>query len=430
MIRAMIATALLLSLLSAPPQQDPTRVLVVTGGGFHDFEANPKLLLEGVQALMPLEVTRLKLVADGKKPVEGESQKPGQYLDAEMSKRFDAVLVYTQGEVLGLEQDHRDSLLHFVRSGGGLVALHCAADTMKWNRDYVAMVGGKFQTHPPFGPIKVRRALGDHPVLAGIGDMVLEDEFYYLDSCRLDDKSVLLTGEGPTDGKTRPLAWTKSYGEGRVLTTVLGHGPQTHGNQEFHKLVANGLRWVTQKPPGSKGKDGWRNLFDGVSLTGWTMSGPGKFTIQDGELATEGGMGLLWFSALELTDFELECEWKLTAPDDNSGIFVRFPSPRTPWDAVNQGYEIQICDAGKDKQATAAVYSFQAPDKSASKPVGEWNRYHIQVVGQSYEITLNGELVCKFTGSRAKRGFVGLQNHANGQVVRFRNLRVRELGRD
>ena len=157
------------------------------------------------------------------------------------------------------------------------------------------------------------------------------------------------------------------------------------------------------------------------------MSGPGKFGVQGGELATDGGMGLLWFSALEFGDFEFECDWCLTKPDDNSGVFVRFPQPRTPWDAVNQGYEIQICDAAKDKQATGAVYSFQAPDQLASKPVGEWNHYQIKAVGQQYAITLNGTPVCKYEGSRAIRGYVGLQNHANGQVVRFRNLRARQL---
>lgn len=420
--------SLVFSLLAGalPTEQDPLRVLVVTGGGFHDFAGNPKLLLEGLANELPLAVTRLELPADGKKPAEGQIE-PGKVLDATLRVRFDALLVYTQGEVLGLDQDARDSLLHFVRSGGGLVALHCAADTMKWNRDYVAMVGGKFKTHPPFGKIHVRRALGDHPVLEGITDMEVMDEFYYLDACRLDDKSVLLTGEGPTDGNTRPLAWTKSYGSGRVFTTVLGHGPETHGKKEFHKLVANGLRWVVRGASWRADQDGWRTLFDGKSLEGWTMSGPGKFVVKDGELVTEGGMGLLWFSELELRDFEFECEWCMTKPDDNSGVFVRFPAPRTPWDAVNQGYEIQICDAAKDKQATGSVYSFQAAEKAVSKPVGEWNRYRIRVVGQRYEIELNGEKVCKFEGSRSLRGHVGLQNHGHDQVVRFRNLRVREL---
>jgi hypothetical protein len=135
----------------------------------------------------------------------------------------------------------------------------------------------------------------------------------------------------------------------------------------------------------------------------------------------------LWFSELAFRDFELECEWKLTKPDDNSGVFVRFPSPRTPWDAVEKGYEVQICDAAQGPQSTGAIYSFQAPERPASKPAGQWNHYHIKVTGQRYEVTLNRALVTRYEGSRSLSGFVGLQNHENGQVVRFKNLRVREL---
>jgi hypothetical protein len=38
-------------------------------------------------------------------------------------------------------------------------------------------------------------------------------------------------------------------------------------------------------------------------------------------------------------------EWRVTHIEDNSGIFVRFSNPQDdPWNAVNNGYEIQIDD--------------------------------------------------------------------------------------
>src|SRR5262245_13569138 len=149
---SLLLAGLLTALAPQEPQPaaTPLRVLVITGGGFHDFEGNTGLLLQGVQPLLPLEVTRLRLVPDGQRPGKGEEQAPSRVLNGEMAKRFDAVLQYTQGEVLGLVQADRDSLLHFVRGGGGLVGIHCAADTMKWSREFVEMLGGKFQTHPPF----------------------------------------------------------------------------------------------------------------------------------------------------------------------------------------------------------------------------------------------------------------------------------------
>lgn len=405
----------------------PLRVLMITGGGHHDFDKNSAALLAGLEKRMRLAVTRLQLV--DAQPAAG--QRPGALLDDKLAERFDAVLAYHQGEILGLKREELDNLLSYVRRGGAWVGIHSAADSFKWCRDYVAMVGGRFASHPPFAPLKARVLLGDHPVLDGIADFEHPDEFYYLDDCSLGDKHVVLVGEGPTDGRLRPLAWTKSYGEGRVFYTALGHGLQAHNNPAFHALIGNALRWASAKDHWAPGEEGWRRLWDGRSLCGWTMVGPGSFKIADGVLETNGGMGLLWFDRMKFRDFELELEFRLTGPKDNSGVFVRFPrAPRSAWDAVNDGYEVQICDAGAEKTRTGCIYGFEDCSKLASKPIGEWNRMRIAVTGQRYVVELNGEQVCEYGGSRGDDGYVGLQNHAAGEVVQFRGIRARERKSD
>jgi hypothetical protein len=241
---------------------------------------------------------------------------------------------------------------------------------------------------------------------------------------------VLLTGQGPTDQKTRPLAWTKSYGEGRVFYTTLGHGPEAHASAAYQRLVANAIQWAAAKPHWAAGEGGWRELWDGRSFADWTQVGPGSFKIENGLLVTNGGMGMLWFHERRWRDFELEVEWSVRNAGENSGVFVRFPNPpRSPWDAVQQGYEVQICDGCGKKHDTGSIYSFAAAREGASKPPGEWNRFVIRVVGQKYEVTLNGTKVCEFEGDRGREGFVGLQNHGDSDVVSFRRVRVREVGR-
>lgn len=418
------------SLLGGVPlaAQTPLRVLLITGGGFHDFDRNPKLLLAGIDRHVKLAVTELRLPDDQTPDPPPDQPRPGAILDAELQNRFDVILAYHQGEKLGLNREELDNLMSFVRRGGGWVGLHCAADSWKWCRDYVAMVGGVFQSHPPFQPLTAQRVLGDHPVLAGVADFTNPDEFYYLDACSLEDKSVLLTGQGPTDQKTRPLAWTKTYGEGRVFYTTLGHGPEAHGSAAFHRLVANAIQWSAAKPHWAPGADGWRELWDGRSWSGWTQVGPGSFKIENGLLVTNGGMGMLWFHELRLRDFELEVEWQVSRAGDNSGVFVRFPNaPRTPWDAVQQGYEIQICDGCGKQHDTGSVYDFAPARSAASRPPGEWNRFLIRVVGQHYEVLLNDRKVCDYEGSRGREGFVGLQNHNANDVVSFRRVRARAL---
>ena len=180
---------------------------------------------------------------------------------------------------------------------------------------------------------------------------------------------------------------------------------------------------TTQQPT-----DEWITLFDGESLEGWTMTGPGSFTLEnDGSMLSHGGMGLFYYADQKFDDFVLELDWKVETDSTNSGVFVRFPEAPDPWVPVNTGYEIQIDDSQDPAHQTGAVYDFSAPFRLNSKPVGEWNTYRIEVAGQHYEVYLNGEKVNDFFGDRSTEGYIGVQNHDDNSQVRFRNIRVRPL---
>lgn len=172
----------------------------------------------------------------------------------------------------------------------------------------------------------------------------------------------------------------------------------------------------------------WIVLFDGRSTAGWTMTGPGGFSVQSGALVSDGGMGLLWYERRRFRNFELEIDWKVARRCDNSGIFVRFPGrPRTPADAVRSGYEIQIddCDPNGAAYRTGGIYAAAPAARLASRPAAQWNRYLIRVVGQHYTVILNGTRVTDFDGARGMVGYVGLQNHDAESRVSFRRVRVR-----
>jgi len=161
--------------------------------------------------------------------------------------------------------------------------------------------------------------------------------------------------------------------------------------------------------------------------SGWKMAGPGAFVVDGDNIKATGGMGLLWYAEKDFVDFTLELEWMVEEKEDNAGVFVRFPDPGDdPWIAVNQGYELQICDTAADKHNTGSIYSFQGPTSIPTKAVGEWNHYSITVIGQEYALKVNGELVNTYTGARTERGYIGLQNHADVDPVHFRNIRITE----
>ncbi|WP_245737011.1 ThuA domain-containing protein [Micromonospora pattaloongensis] len=217
---------------------------------------------------------------------------------------------------------------------------------------------------------------------------------------------------------------------------------------------------------------GYKPLFDGSaqSFVKWTQAPSGRFDLQpDGSMRTIGGLGMLWYSEKQFGDYSLRLQFRDVSPDPfraNSGVFVRFPDPRTPlaqrpagrcdtlgsartspaWVAIYCGHEIQLYDGETgEPQKTGSIYNF-APnpmERAGATPKGQWNDYEVRVVGQHYTIIRNGVVINEFDNTPGKqssragdpstdlrqflRGFVGLQNHGNNDVTEFRNVRVREL---
>lgn len=196
---------------------------------------------------------------------------------------------------------------------------------------------------------------------------------------------------------------------------------------------------------------GFTALFDGSSTAGWQMStirnqpndDPGRFLVVDGALETAPGtdLGLFWCTTPLPADFVLRLRFRQFGPDDNSGVFVRFPHPdgkgydNTAWVGVHFGFEIQIHE-GLDRSPihrTGACYDVvgQILSPAPTRPVGAWNDLEVSVVGQVYTARLNGAGVATFTNVDPGRGtespsFFGLQTHTGR--VQFRDLCVRPVG--
>lgn len=220
-----------------------------------------------------------------------------------------------------------------------------------------------------------------------------------------------------------------------VNTITLRYDEDDDGNVNLDLLKVGGGAADICAP--KRYERGYTALFDGTlaSLDGWNMAGPGSFGRQaDCTIRGAGGMGLLWHST-ELDEYSLKLDWKLKK-DDNGGVFVGFPDPgNDPWIAVNQGYEIQIDATDEADRTTGAIYTFQGADpeavERALKPVGSWNSYEIRVEGQTIKVILNGQLVNDFVSTDPARdlaqGFIGLQNHGQGEAVSYRDVRVKDL---
>jgi len=180
--------------------------------------------------------------------------------------------------------------------------------------------------------------------------------------------------------------------------------------------------------------EGYERIFR-PSKQGWNHYGPGYFEVDaKGVLKGQGGMGLLWYSAKKYKDFILECDFKSSTMETNSGIFVRVPDVPTSDDYIYHSFEIQIYDAGKEIHVTGAAYDVQAPLMNAFLPTGEWNHFKIEFRGRHLKIELNGKLIMDWDaqpGGKVKdyalEGYIGFQNHDSASPPYFRNIYVKEL---
>lgn len=186
--------------------------------------------------------------------------------------------------------------------------------------------------------------------------------------------------------------------------------------------------------------EGYEQLLkrsDGVyEKHGWNHYGPGHFELdgKTGVLKSQGGMGLLWYSARTFRDFVLELDFKCSRKDTNSGVFLRVPAVPASDDYIYHSLEIQIEDAGQGIHSTGAAYDAEAPKLAASRPAGEWNHYKITFQGRRLKVELNGQPVLDWEAAPrgkvkdiAAEGYIGLQNHDSLSPVYFRDIFVKEL---
>ena len=191
--------------------------------------------------------------------------------------------------------------------------------------------------------------------------------------------------------------------------------------------------------------DGFVALFNGTNLDGW-IGDKTSYVAEDGMIVIkpEKGSGGNLYTMNEYSDFVFRFEFQLT-PGANNGLGVRTP---LEGDAAYVGMELQILDNDapvyaklEPYQYHGSVYGVIPAKRGYLKPAGEWNYQEVILEGTRVKITLNGTAIVdgdfaaardngtidgnKHPGLSRKSGHIGFLGH--GSVVKFRNIRVKEL---
>lgn len=175
----------------------------------------------------------------------------------------------------------------------------------------------------------------------------------------------------------------------------------------------------------------WTSLFNGKDLTGWTVHGKAKWSVQDGVLVGMGGMGHIYTDAA-CSDLEVKGMFRITdeGAKSNSGFYFRCNPPTDNIDGFPRGYEAQICH-GTDAY-TGWLWKPGKPTGKATELLtknAEWFSYRIRAVGPHIQFWINEKLVMTYDDAEFKTGHFAIQGHNPGMKIEAKELYYRDLGK-
>ncbi len=202
---------------------------------------------------------------------------------------------------------------------------------------------------------------------------------------------------------------------------------------------------------------GWKLLFDGKSLAGWTNFKkpdvrPG-WVVKDGILvcADPHNAGDI-LTVEQFGAFELELDYNISVGGNSGIIFHATNEANTVWAT---GPELQLADNNHPSQTKLSgwLYELYHPPVDpktnkpldATKPAGEWNHVRMVITPEKCVHEINGvkyfeyvlgseDFKKRVAGSKfgkmplfakADKGFIALQGDHG--VVSFRNIKIRPL---
>jgi uncharacterized protein len=248
-------SALILALLVASPAwaqkkaPDGAKVLLLSGGqrqhhGYRDQAFYLSNLLEDTGRY---EVTLAEDASIFETPAMGKYD-----LIIALTDRRDPEFKFTLPQ--------QKALLDWVKAGHGYVSIHGADNgAPDWIPEWREMLGGVFShdtqggTRPDSktrkGTFAIKIADTSHTITRGLKDFELKDELYYKIQMEPGVEPLATTEH---EGQAWPVAWTRTYGKGRVFHTPLGHrdfGPDKDDplrNPSLGRLVLQGVDWVAE----------------------------------------------------------------------------------------------------------------------------------------------------------------------------------------
>lgn len=241
-ILALLLAAFVAGIAHAAEKPAPIKALLITGGGFHDYTAQKKTLMEGLPQRVNVEITVLH---------EGETRehRHSAYEKADWAKGYDVVI---HNECFGMvaDKDFVDRVAAPHKAGVPAVILHATVHSYRnvAGDSWREVMGIKSMSHEKRRDLVVKTLDPKHPVMRGFPMEWKDpdDELYKVEQT-WPNVVPLAKAYGEETKKEHPVIWLNTLGKTRIFATTLGHFDATMKTDVYLDLVARGLLWACGK---------------------------------------------------------------------------------------------------------------------------------------------------------------------------------------
>ena len=227
----------------------PLKVLLVTGGGAHDYKSQAVILPEVMKARGDFDVDVLgpdwKTVS---KKLEGKAWAEG----------YDLVVYNICGG--GSEELSQNIVRVHEEDGVPAVIIHGSLHSFHWahgkdrskfeGEAWLKLLGIVSASHGPKAPVTVKTVKSDHPVMKGIpAEWKIAKEELYNSNQVLPSATPLAVGNNGTTQQPddQVCVWVNTCGKAKVFGISLGHYNDNMKDDNFGNLLVRGMLWSCGK---------------------------------------------------------------------------------------------------------------------------------------------------------------------------------------
>ncbi|MEX1184368.1 MAG: ThuA domain-containing protein [Gemmatimonadota bacterium] len=223
----------------------PLRVLLVTGGGWHDYDAQKTILADGIRARVDAEITIDHEAGDD------SAARITRHRDAAWAEAFDLVVynICFSGvrDLEWTESIVRAHVAHQVPA----VVIHCSVHSYNYERDspiWSMFIGVESHRHQRQVPFTVEALEPQHPIMQAVTMpwRTPQGELYEIVDVH-PTATPLAHAFGEGSGENQVTIWTNRFAGVRVFGTTIGHHNETMQTDTYLDLIAAGVLWAANR---------------------------------------------------------------------------------------------------------------------------------------------------------------------------------------